>query len=291
MAPISTNFEIRFDRGRAGASPVLDALGLTALGAWSLRKTRAAYAGSCIRVRRSSDNAEQDIGFVGGTLDAASLLAFTGANDGRIATWYDQSGNVRDLIQSTASNQPRIVAAGVMLDEIIPNTTNQRLSITNAAFELSTSAISVASVLGTTATGASALGLIWSFGQTSTARLFVGTDIGTRSLAIRPSGTNRAPSPVQILNTSGNVLALTKIATASTASISTYINNGGASTYASETFSAFAPTTFGINDLASSATYGAHGHKEHLVFGSVLSAAMLSILARNQGVAFGVSVA
>lgn len=40
-----------------------------------------------------------------------------------VKTWYDQSGNGRDLIQRTASNQPRIVNAGT------PHTLNTRIAI------------------------------------------------------------------------------------------------------------------------------------------------------------------
>jgi hypothetical protein len=82
--------------------------------AYSLRKLRTAYSGNAIRVRRSSDNAEQDIGFVGNNLDTASLLTFCGAGNGFVTTWYDQSGNARNATQTTAINQPRIVNAGVL---------------------------------------------------------------------------------------------------------------------------------------------------------------------------------
>jgi hypothetical protein len=34
--------------------------------------------------------------------------------DGLVATWYDQSGNARDVTQATAGNQPRVVNAGVV---------------------------------------------------------------------------------------------------------------------------------------------------------------------------------
>ena len=45
--------------------------------AYSLRKLRSAYIGSAVRVRRSSDNTEQDIGFTTqGELDTTSLLSF-----------------------------------------------------------------------------------------------------------------------------------------------------------------------------------------------------------------------
>jgi len=45
----------------------------------------------CMRVRRSSDNVEQNIGFVDGDLDETALTAFVGANDGFVTAWYNQS--------------------------------------------------------------------------------------------------------------------------------------------------------------------------------------------------------
>ena len=80
--------------------------------AYSLRKVYSTYEGSAINVRRSSDNATQDIGFDGYVLDEAALLSFVGASDGYVTTWYDQSGNGNDATQSTASNQPQIVSSG-----------------------------------------------------------------------------------------------------------------------------------------------------------------------------------
>lgn len=95
----------------AGATLLLDLYPATA--AYSLRKLRTAYAGSAIRVRRSSDNAEQDIGFVGNDLDTASLLTFVGVGNGFVVTWYDQSGSGLSVIQSSGGAQPQIVASGV----------------------------------------------------------------------------------------------------------------------------------------------------------------------------------
>ena len=95
-------------------TPVLDTYP-SALEAYSVRLLRTAYAGNAIRVRRSSDNSEQNIGFVNGYLDTASLLTFVGAGNGFITTWYDQSGNSRNITQTTAGNQPRIVTSGVLL--------------------------------------------------------------------------------------------------------------------------------------------------------------------------------
>jgi hypothetical protein len=86
-----------------------------AAAAYSLRKLRSTYSGSSIRVRRSSDNTEQDFGFVNNILDTASLLSFVGAGNGFVTTWYDQSGNARNILQSTAANQPQIVSSGSVL--------------------------------------------------------------------------------------------------------------------------------------------------------------------------------
>lgn len=86
-----------------------------AAAAYSLRKLRTAYTGSAIRVRRSSDNTEQDFGFVNNVLDTASLLTFCGAGNGFVTTWYDQSGNGVNATQSTAVNQPQIVSSGVLI--------------------------------------------------------------------------------------------------------------------------------------------------------------------------------
>ena len=76
-----------------------------ALVAYSLRKLRTGYVGNAIRVRRSSDNAEQDIAFdASGNLDTTSLLSFVGSVNGFVTTWYDQSGNGYNAYQSTTTN-------------------------------------------------------------------------------------------------------------------------------------------------------------------------------------------
>lgn len=83
--------------------------------AYSLRKLRANYTGSAIRVRRSNDNAESDIGFTAlGDFNNSALSTFVGANSAFIVTWYDQSGNGYNATQSTAAAQPRIVNTGTI---------------------------------------------------------------------------------------------------------------------------------------------------------------------------------
>jgi hypothetical protein len=86
-----------------------------AAAAYSLRLLRSAYTGSAIKVRRASDNTEQDIGFVNNELDTSSLATFCSGTNGFVTTWYDQSGSGNDATQSTAVNQPQIVSAGSVI--------------------------------------------------------------------------------------------------------------------------------------------------------------------------------
>ena len=81
--------------------------------AYSLRKL-SRIATKAIRVRRSVDNAETDIGFSGKELDTASLLAFCGAGSGFVTTWYDQVGT-KNATQATSSKQPIIVNGGLLI--------------------------------------------------------------------------------------------------------------------------------------------------------------------------------
>jgi hypothetical protein len=113
-------------------SLLLDTYSGAAVG-YSLRKLSSTYSGSAIRVRRSSDNAEQNIGFVANVLDTASLLTFCGAGNGFVTTWYDQSGNANNGTQTTAINQPQIVSSGAMINEVSKptlqfNGTTQRMT-------------------------------------------------------------------------------------------------------------------------------------------------------------------
>jgi hypothetical protein len=123
--------------GGSGVPPPLNGLTASAAAAFSTRLLRSAYTGKAMNVRRSSDNAAQDIGFVNGVLDTASLLAFVGANNGFVTTWYDQSGNGRDVAQATAANQPQIVSSGaVTLLNSVPALTG----VTNGALNTSAAA-------------------------------------------------------------------------------------------------------------------------------------------------------
>jgi len=84
-----------------------------AAAAYSLRPLSAAWRTQpVVRVLRSNDDAEAD--FTAAEVADGTLTAWTGANDGFVVTWYDQSGEGRNATQATAANQPRIVDAGVV---------------------------------------------------------------------------------------------------------------------------------------------------------------------------------
>ena len=81
--------------------------------AYSVRKLRTAYAGYCMKVRRTSDNTEQDIGFTAnGDLDTSAIKTFCSTSSGYVRTWYDQSGNA--INATTTENSQRICNAGVI---------------------------------------------------------------------------------------------------------------------------------------------------------------------------------
>ena len=94
---------------------LLDVYGANVEAAYSVRKLSSSYSGSAIRVRRSSDNSEQDIGFDGaGDLDTSALTTFVGANNGYVVKWYDQSGSSNDGVQTNSSLQGHIVFNGTI---------------------------------------------------------------------------------------------------------------------------------------------------------------------------------
>jgi hypothetical protein len=87
-----------------------------AAAAYSLRKLSGAVS-NVVRVRRSSDNFEQD--FTAAQVSDGTLESFCGVGDGFVATWYDQSGNGIGQTQSVTSNQPKIVNNGALMTDAI----------------------------------------------------------------------------------------------------------------------------------------------------------------------------
>lgn len=76
--------------------------------AYSVRKLRTAYSGNSLRVRRASDNTEQDIGFSGNDLDTSALASFCSGTNGFVTTVYDQGTSSRHMTQTDTTKQPKI---------------------------------------------------------------------------------------------------------------------------------------------------------------------------------------
>jgi hypothetical protein len=130
-----------------------------------------------MRLRRASDNTEQDIGFNGIDLDTTSLTAFCTGTDCFIHTWYDQSGNADDLVQTTNALQYKIYdsATGIVLDNGKPAghsvadyfSTGPSIDTTNCTFI----------IVGKHLSG----NIGWFFGSTQNSNSFTGFGIQTQS--------------------------------------------------------------------------------------------------------------
>lgn len=103
----------------------LPRLGTPIAVAFSTRKVATSYRGACMRVRRASDNREQDIGFVQTDLDSESLLTFAAGFDCFVSVWYDQSGRNRHATQTDPRVQPQIVRDG----KIVMDTNGNQISM------------------------------------------------------------------------------------------------------------------------------------------------------------------
>ena len=83
----------------------------------SVRKVVSSYSGYCMRVRRSSDNTEQDIPFKDGWIDEVALLNFVGSVNGFVVAWYNQTPQYGAVSFTNADvlSQPQIVSSGVVI--------------------------------------------------------------------------------------------------------------------------------------------------------------------------------
>jgi hypothetical protein len=91
--------------------------------AYSTRLLLGNYTGAMLNIRRGSDNATQDFyGDIHGNLGTLfnakglSLINWLNGSAGYVTTWYDQSGNGRNVIQTTTTQQPTI--ATPLLDNL-----------------------------------------------------------------------------------------------------------------------------------------------------------------------------
>lgn len=82
--------------------------------AYSFRELSTAWAGlDVVELRRTSDSATS--GFTAAEIADGTMLTWTqaaGLSGAVVKTWYDQSGNGNDVVQTLNVNQPRVVASG-----------------------------------------------------------------------------------------------------------------------------------------------------------------------------------
>jgi len=98
-----------------GFKGILDAYASSIYDAWDVqRRLLVTSPVNLIRVRRSLDSLETDIGTSGGNLDTTALLAWTGSGSGYVTKLYGTTG---DLVQATAARQLRIVNAGSLVTD------------------------------------------------------------------------------------------------------------------------------------------------------------------------------
>lgn len=269
----------------------------TPAAAYSLRKLRTAYAGALIRVRRSSDNAEQDISPSAtgcGPLDTAALATFVGANSAYVKTWYDQSGNGRNAVQTTAGSQPRIVNAGTIETKF-----GQTMIFFNGSTVIPGVALGIASTSS------------WSYSMIvgSTTIVNGGTTNGSGTYYLdRTTASNNIMSlkavggklTMQKRNDAGAGLAgvstTTSISTTAIQSLYTdriyntsyrvYLNNTGETTLA-ETDGALTPPVPNIGRHFSGTTTSDFGMYEFILWGSSLSSGDRTTVYQDQKIGFG----
>jgi len=124
--------------------------------AFSLHKLYKDYAGNCLKVRRSSDNATQDIGFtLSNYVDSSAIALFCSGTDGFIDTWYNQYPGGNNATQASTANQPKICSSGTFInDGILFNGADSFLVISKYAdINITTSPLAIyASHANTTST-------------------------------------------------------------------------------------------------------------------------------------------
>tara|TARA_R100001244_G_scaffold121848_1_gene91499 strand:- start:2039 stop:2956 length:918 start_codon:yes stop_codon:yes gene_type:complete len=115
------------------------------------RRLNSDYSGALIRVRRNSDNTEQDIPYIllsdEYILDEANLLTFVGntaGDNGYLVKRYNQSGSgVNHAVQTAMSAQPPIVVDGVVLKDPVSNKPAHLCDGVNHFFDIENSGANV----------------------------------------------------------------------------------------------------------------------------------------------------
>jgi hypothetical protein len=258
-------------------------------------------------VRRSADNAELNIGFAAsGDLDADSLLAHVGSGDGFVTTWYDQSGNGLHVGQTDPTKQPRIVSNGVMNmingraalgfdgNDILQRTNIGTVFSTSAGFEFKT----VVDLVSRSTNGYTSLPV--TVMNNPSARVVDGflihlpVPLNSHGFVYAPGSTGFSGAwptftayDVSPVNAPPAILGYN--ATSSTAEL---FQNGVITAVSAPTIT-FAQTgiTLTIGSRTDGFTQFIGNMSEIVGFGGTLSTADRQTLVRNQGAAYGITVA
>lgn len=259
---------------------------------FSLRKIKSNYFGSSIRVRRSSDNVETDIGFnSSGDLDTIALLAHCGASSGFVTTWYDQSGNARNATQAVATNQPRIVNAGVVeMDGLWPTLRLLGGQWLNTPINPNRTAypnLTVSTVYRNTALSGDQC--LWGADNGSWDRFQLMKFVLAPGYGFGLSNGSSATTTYPLLNnTNRNVY--TAVMAVNVASGTNVFVNGVAGTAFTERLGGD-QVTLTIGAISSGGNYPLVGNfSEFVVFPSALSDVTRQAIERNQGAYFGISL-
>lgn len=276
----------------SGNNFLLDQIPTSSVGAYSLRKLTSSYTGNAIRVRRGSDNTELDIPFDGGgLLNTNILLNFAGIGDAFVVTIYDQSGNNRNVIQGTASSQPKIVNSGVLY------TINNRLYFYTDATDFlqgpdlmggSASEFAVCMVIQTYATSNGAFGnAAWRLRSVDATRVqahLPWSDLNIYYDAGGASGTNRVSVTGQFAN--ANLYQFSFLNSVAN-SLQAVRKNG---TQIGSDATGHTVTTDFVR-LSDASPQGVQGYlSEYIFFESALTSSELNIIERNQGAYFSITV-
>jgi len=84
-----------------------------AVAAYSFRKLNSSYSGYCVKIKNDAGT-DLDVGFSSGYVDTSAISSHCGVGDGKIVTWYDQSGNSEDITQGSTSAMPKLYIGGAL---------------------------------------------------------------------------------------------------------------------------------------------------------------------------------
>lgn len=131
-----------------GASPVFDTVP-AAYALYGLERLVSTYSGPAVRLRRASDNAEQDFTPNNGNrLSRSAIVAWAGTGvQVRVKTWYDQSGNARDATMTTDETQQPILDLSSSVPTVFfVNSAIHHMNLPSAAYGRNQAALAMVAV-------------------------------------------------------------------------------------------------------------------------------------------------